>query len=371
MDKEINKNIIKLANQAKEFFDFEGVYLFGSYSNATFNPQSDIDVAFISVSPMDARGYFNYGLANSFTSAIIDKAKKVVVEINRNAPYCLGGNRESIHVSRVDYIVEGNNPLLLERDKIEPTEAEIKIAENIMNEIEDGSCIQFAASGQHIALSNLIQKSDLKDLGIHTELFVDSCVDLYNSGHVTGAAKNIDKYKMSYTFAYGTNKTYEFLHHNPTCASYPVDYISDPKVVSLNDKALAVYNAMEVDLFGQVSSESYGPSQKSGTGGQLDFIFGAFQSHGGKGIISLSSTYTDSNGKVRSRIVPGLTPGSIVSVPRSLVQYVTTEYGIVQLKGMSTWERAERLVSISHPDFRDELIKKADEMKIWIKSNRK
>ena len=180
----------------------------------------------------------------------------------------------------------------------------------------------------------------------------------------------IDHLKMSYTFAMGTKKLYDFLDRNPTCASYSVNYINDPRIISINPKVVAINNAIEVDLFGQVCSESVGPSQKSGTGGQLDFIFGAFQSKGGKGIISMSSTFKDKEGKLHSRITPTIQPGSIVTVPRSIVQYVATEYGIVQLKGKSTWERAEALISIAHPKFQDELVHQADVMKIWIKGNR-
>jgi acyl-CoA hydrolase len=175
---------------------------------------------------------------------------------------------------------------------------------------------------------------------------------------------------MVYTFAMGTKKLYEFLDNNAACASYPVNYTNDPREIAMNSKVVAVNNAIEIDLFSQVCSESAGTAQISGTGGQFDFIFGAFNSHGGKGIIGLSSTFTDKQGKVHSRIVPTLQPGSIVTLPRSIVQYVATEYGIVQLKGKSTWARAEALIEIAHPDFRDELVAQAKEMKIWREQNK-
>jgi acyl-CoA hydrolase len=195
-------------------------------------------------------------------------------------------------------------------------------------------------------------------------------VDLYNEGKVTGNQKTIDRFKMAYTFAIGTKKLYDFIHNNPACASYPVNYTNDPRIIAMNNNVIAINNAVEVDLFSQVCSESAGTAQISGTGGQFDFIFGAFTSKGGKGIIGISSTFTDKKGNVHSRIVPTLRPGAIVTVPRSIVQYVATENGIVQLKGKSTWERAEALISIAHPKFQDDLVKKAEEMKIWLNRNR-
>ncbi len=330
----------------------------------------DVDVFFITAGEMDQRGYFNFGLANSVTNAVLAKAKKVVVEVNKNVPYCLGGNQESVHISRVDYIVEGNNPPLLEVPPAQPTEIDRKISEHVLKEIEDGCCLQLGIGGLPNVVGAMIAESDFKDLGVHTEMLVDSYVDLYNSRKITGARKTLDAYKMSYTFAMGTRKLYDFLHNNPTCASYPVNYINDPRIVAMNDKVIAINNAMEVDLFGQVCSESVGAAQKSGTGGQFDFVYGSFESRGGKGLICLSSTRTEKDGTVKTRIRPTITPGSIVTVPRSIAHYIITEFGTAQLKGKSTWQRAEALINIAHPDFRDQLIKEADAMRIWRRSNK-
>jgi len=327
------------------------------------------DYVVVSARPMDGQGYFNYGMSNSLTSAAITKAKAVVVEINENMPHCLGGNQESVHVSRVDYIIEGHNQPIMELPPSQPSETDAQIAQNIMQEIEDGACLQLGIGGLPNVIGSMIADSDLQDLGIHTEMLVDSMVDLYDVGKITGNQKTMDRFKMVYTFAMGTNKLYEFLHNNPACASYPVNYTNNPRVIAANDKVVAINNAIEVDLFSQVCSESVGTAQISGTGGQFDFIFGAFNSRGGKGIIGLSSIYKDKDGAVHSRIAPTLQPGSIVTVPRSCVQYIATEFGIVQLKGKSTWERAEALIGIAHPMFRDELTKQARDMKIWLDHN--
>lgn len=330
----------------------------------------DIDVAFVKVAPMDAKGFFNLGTSNSVTQASLSKAKIIVVEVNQSVPNCLGGNSENIHISQVDYVVEGNNEPLFQLPEIKPKEIDYKIADYVMEEIEDGACLQLGIGGLPNVIGEKIADSDLKDLGIHTEMLVDSCVDMYMAGRITGTKKTIDVYKMTYTFAMGTDKLYAFLDNNPMCASYPVSYTNDPRIIAMNNKVIAINNAIEVDLFSQVCSESVGTRHISGTGGQLDFIFGAFGSRGGKGLICLSSTYQDKEGNTHSRIKPTLSPGAIVTVPRSIVHYVVTEYGIAQLKGKSTWQRAEALIDIAHPDFRDELIKSAEELNIWRRSNK-
>lgn len=328
------------------------------------------DVAMVAVAPMDAKGFFNLGPTNSLTPAYLDKSKIIILEVNSSVPHCLGGNSESIHINDVDYVVEGDNYSLIQLPAAKPKPFDHQIAEYIMNEIEDGACLQMGIGSMPNVVGTNIAKSDLKDLGIHTEMLVDSCVDLYEAGRITGSRKGIDRGKMVYSFALGTDKLYKFMDSNPVCASYPVSYTNDPKMIALNDKVIAINSALEVDLLSQVSSESSGYRHISGTGGQLDFIMGAFASRGGKGFICLSSTHEDKDGKLHSRIVPSLSRGSVVTVPRSMVQFVVTENGIVQLKGKSTWQRAEALISIAHPQFQDELIKEAQEMRIWIRSNK-
>lgn len=328
------------------------------------------DVAVITTTPMDKNGYFNFGISNSVCGSYMSKAKKIIIEINENVPYCLGGNFESVHISNIDYIIEGRNKPLLELPPISENEIEKKIARIILDEIEDGSTLQFGIGGLPNIIGKMIADSDLKDLGFHSEMITDSCVDLYNARKFTGRNKSIDHFKMTYTFALGTKKLYDFLDRNPTCASYPVNYVNDPRIICLNPKVIAINNAIEVDLLSQVASESVGSRQISGTGGQLDFILGAFNSSGGKGIIALDSTYKDKEGNLKSRIVAALQPGTVVTTPRSIVHYVITEYGIAFLKGLSTWERAEALIKIAHPDFREELIQKAQEMKLWVRSNK-
>ncbi|MGI5921285.1 MAG: acetyl-CoA hydrolase/transferase family protein [Syntrophomonadaceae bacterium] len=330
----------------------------------------DYDLSMILVGPMDEKGFFNLGPSNSTTLASTRKSKKVIVEVNRSVPTCLGGNQESIHISQVDYIVESDNSPLPVLKPAQPTDIDRKIASHVMKELEDGCCIQLGIGGLPNVVGSLIADSDLKDLGVHTEMMVDAYMDMYEAGRITGAKKNIDRYKMVYTFAMGSSRLYEFLDNNPLCASYPVDYTNNPGIIAQNDKVISINNAIEVDLFSQVCSESAGTRNISGTGGQLDFVLGAFASRDGKALICLSSTFTDNEGKLQSRIKPVLTPGAIVTSSRAVVHYIVTEYGIAQMKGKSTWQRAEALINIAHPDFRDDLIKAADDMKIWLRTNK-
>lgn len=327
------------------------------------------DVCMVQTTPMDHRGNFNFGIGNSFQRAIIDNAKTVIVEVNATLPNCLGGAGESVHISEVNYVVESENQPILTIGSPKISDVDRKIADLIVEEIEDGSCIQLGIGGMPNAVGKLIAESDLKDLGVHSEMLVDAYLEMFEAGRVSNLKKALDPGKFVYTFALGSQRLYDFINNNPSCASYPADYTNKLSNIATNDKTISINNAIEVDLYGQVSSESSGYRQITGTGGQFDFAYGAYHSKGGKSFICLSSTVTDKEGTVHSRIRPVFDPGTIVTLPRTITHFVVTEYGKVCLKGKSTWERAEALISIAHPDFRDQLIKEAEKMRIWVHKN--
>lgn len=329
-------------------------------------------VAYFQVSPMDEHGYFNFGLSASHLAAVCETSDVIVVEVNENVPRCLGGTENSVHISEVDMIVEGDNPDMAELASGGPaTDVDKAVAKLIVNEIPNGACLQLGIGGMPNAVGSLIAESDLTDLGVHTEMYVDAFVDIAKAGKITGAKKNIDRFRQTYAFAAGTKKLYDYLNDNPECMSAAVSYTNDIRQIAALDNFISINNIVDIDLFGQANAESAGTRNISGAGGQLDFVLGAYLSKGGKSFICCSSTFTSKDGVMHSRIRPTLAPGSIVTDTRANVHYFVTEYGMVNLKGLPTWQKCESLISVAHPDFRDELIKEAEKMNIWRRSNKK
>lgn len=319
-----------------------------------------INVAMLMVSPPDDQGYVSLGTSSSITPTYIQSARYIIAEVNESVPRTFCDDATKVHVSQIDCFVQGPNRPLIEVPTPPPTPVDEKIAELVVSLVSDGACIQLGIGSMPNAVGELIAQSGLKDLGVHTEMLCDAYVAMAEAGCITGRYKTTDPGKIVYTFAMGTKKLYDFLDGNPDCLLAPVDYTNDPYIIAKNDNMVCLNNAIEVDLYGQVASETSGPRQISGTGGQLDFIQAAARSKGGKGLICLSSTYADHDGSIRSRILPHLGPCQIVTVPRSFNQFVITEYGIADLRAKTTWERAEALISVAHPDFREGLIHEAE-----------
>ncbi|TFH27818.1 MAG: 4-hydroxybutyrate CoA-transferase [Myxococcales bacterium] len=318
-----------------------------------------IDVVCVRTTPMDEHGFFNIGMATTYGRALVEQAKVLIVETCAALPYVYG-EQQVIHASEVDYVIDGGAGSLPELPNPPLTDIDRKVAELIIAEIEDGACLQIGVGGMPNAICAVLAQSGLRDLGIHPEMFVDSMVDLIESGVVTGARKRLNPGITAFTFAAGSRRQYEFLDRNPCAQSYPVDYTNLPQNIMRNDRVVAINNTTQIDLQGQAASESDGYRHLTGTGGQLQFVRGAYASKGGKAILCLASTF-EKDGDRRSRIVPALTEGNIVTTPRTDVMYVATEYGIVNLKGKSVAERTKALTSLAHPDYREWLEREARE----------
>ncbi len=329
-----------------------------------------VNVAMMSVTPMDAHGYFNLSCGTGVGKGILEKADIVILEINENLPKIYGGFDESIHISEADYIVEGEHPPLPEVPVAKATAEDVRIAEYIMPYIPDGATLQLGIGGMPSVIGKMLAESDLKDLGMHTELCSDAYAELHAAGKLTNRAKSIDRNKGVFGIAFGTRKLYDWVRENPGLMACPLEYVNAPETVARIDNMISINSCISVDLFGQVCAETVGTRHISGTGGQLDFLTGAAMSRGGKAFIAMTSSHFDSRGYRHSRIHP-LLRGDIITDPRSQAYYIVTEYGVAELVGRSTWERAERLINIAHPDDREMLISAAEELGIWRRSNKR
>ena len=329
-----------------------------------------VNVAMMCVTPMDQHGYFNLSCAAGIARGILEKADIVILEVNEHLPRILGGFDESIHIDEVDYVVEGEHPPLPQFPIAQPTEEDIKIADLIVPHIVDGATLQLGIGGMPNVVGARLAESDLKDLGMHTELCGDAYYELYKAGKLTNKRKALQRGKGVTGVVFGSQSLYEWVDQNPGVIVEPLEYVNAPETIARHENMISINSCIAVDLYGQICAESAGLRHISGTGGQLDYLTGAAMSAGGKAFICMTSSFVDKAGVRRSRVLPHFS-GDIVTDPRSQAYYIVTEYGAVNLAGRSTWERAEMLVSIAHPDFRDSLIAAAEEQKIWRKSNRR
>lgn len=329
-----------------------------------------VNVAMMCVPPMDKHGYFNLSCATGIARGILEKADVVILEVNEHLPHIYGGFDESIHISEVDYVVEGEHPPLPQFPIAKPTEEDVKIADLIVPYIVDGATLQLGIGGMPNVVGARLAESDLKDLGMHTELCGDAYYELAQAGKLTNKRKSFQRLKGVTGIVFGSKDLYEWVDQNPGVVVEPLEYVNAPESIAQLDNMVSINNCIAVDLYGQVCAESAGTRHISGTGGQLDYLTGAAMARGGKAFICMTSSFVDKAGVRRSRVVPYFN-GDIVTDPRSQAYFIVTEYGVVNLVGCTTWERAEKLVSIAHPDFREDLIRSAEKQKIWRRSNKR
>ena len=326
----------------------------------------DYDAVCVEVAPMDSHGYFSLALNGSYIDAMLDKTKRIYLEVNNRQPRALCGSL--IHISQVDALVEYHHdlPVLppVQLDDVSKT-----IGGLIADLIPDGACLQLGIGAIPDATGMALKSKH--DLGIHTEMFTDSMVELIECGAVNNSKKQIHRGKTVTTFAFGSQRIYDFIDDNPECMCAPVDYVNDIYTISSISNFISINSAVDIDLYGQISAETSGIRQISGAGGQMDFVMGAYLSPGGKSFICMTSAMKGKDGTLKSKIRPTLALGTAPTCTRSQGQYIVTENGMVNLKGLATWQRAEALISIAHPQFQDELIAEAEKMKIWRKSNKK
>lgn len=314
------------------------------------------DIFYCTVSPMDRHGFFSCGTAADL-SEVRKRAKKIILVVNATMPRTFGS---MIHIREVDGFIESDVPIT-EVVAAPITKDDKMIGAMIADEIPSGATMQLGIGGIPNAVAQSLM--DKRDLGIHSEMFCDSIVDLSNAGVITNECKNIDKGKSIVSFAFGARSTYDFIDDNPGVAFLPVEYVNDPRVIAQNDNVISINSCVEVDLFGQVASETIGPKNFSGAGGQVDFIRGAAASKGGKSFLAFKSSAK--KGTI-SKIKPVLTEGACVTTTRNDVDYIVTEFGIARLKGKTCSQRAKELIAIAHPNFREMLTEAAKKMHIIV-----
>jgi acyl-CoA hydrolase len=350
----IGGNVRDAVNEGRA--DYTPVYL-SEIEDLFESGAMPLDVALIEVSPPDSHGFCSFGVGVDTTLTAARLARYVVAQVNDEMPRTYGDS--FIHVNKIDAIVESSRPLCALK-KPEVTEMQVAIARNVASLIEDGSVLQTGIGGIPDAVLPLLM--DRKDLGVHSELVSDGVIPLIDAGVITGARKNFKPRKIILGFALGSKNLFDYVDNNPIFEFHPTAYTNDPALIARNDKMVAINSALQVDITGQVCSDSIGTYFYSGIGGQVDFLRGASRSKGGKPIIALSST---AKGGTISRITPMLAPGAGVVTSRGLIRYVVTEYGVAYLHGKSIRERAQALIEIAHPKFREELYEYCERTK-WL-----
>ena len=321
------------------------------------------DVACVPVSKPDAQGYCGLGISNYAWRTIFENARTVIFEINEHLPTLHGvDGSHRVHLSEADFIVEGEHEPLPLRTYKDPTDIDIAIAKNVLAEIPDGATLSLGVGGVPFTVAKMLAESDLKDLGCWTGTISDAYLDLYKAGKLTNKRKEIDNGFSTWNLAMGSQELYDWLQNEPHLF-HPgdVDYVHSPERMSRLSNFVGIMGGVQLDLMGQENAESAGKRQLSGIGGQLDFLEGAYRSKGGKGFICLNSARKDKEGNLKSNIVPFIPGGSVVSGPRTMIQYVATAYGVAKLSGLSLRERAEAMISVAHPAFREELAQYAKE----------
>ena len=316
-----------------------------------------VDAAFVPVSRPDENGYCGLGISNYCWRTIFENARTVVFEINEHYPRLQGvDGSHRVHLSEADYVVEGEHDPMPQRTYRAASETDRKIAELVMGEIPDGAVLSLGVGGVPFTVASMVAESDLKDIGCHTGTISDAFMMMYRAGKLTNARKEFDTGLSTWNLAMGSQELYDWLDAEPGLF-HPgdLDYVHDPYRIAQMKNVISINGGVQLDLMGQENGETAGTRQLSGIGGQMDFLEGAYRSVGGKGFICMNSSRVTKDGQRKSNILPFIPGGSTVSAPRTMIQYVATEYGVVKLSGLSVRERAEAMISVAHPDFREEL----------------